>query len=70
MVPTRYDLTLRPDIYSDDPANFHFTGSVNVSVDVVEATDVIYFHYRMLDIDATKVTVTQQGAASTDIKVL
>lgn len=57
LVPDSYHVTLRPYIYSEDPDDFYFEGSVELDFKVTTATDVITLHYRDLDIDRDSITV-------------
>ncbi|ELU00955.1 hypothetical protein CAPTEDRAFT_209320 [Capitella teleta] len=57
LTPIRYDVRLRPDIYSNQPDDFSFTGSITMKFQVVESTHVITLHYRKLEIDGNQISV-------------
>jgi len=52
VLPTRYDLTLEPDLESST-----FTGTVSIAVDVVEPTSAVVLNAIELDIDAAWVVL-------------
>ena len=60
MVPTHYDLSLRPDIYRDDPDLFMFSGTVTIDILVKQPSNEITLHQRNLNIDDTTVRVTKE----------
>ena len=51
VVPRYYDLRLQPEIYTDDPADFSFNGSVKIWIECVNATDVITLHAYRLNLE-------------------
>ncbi|HVM08974.1 MAG TPA: M1 family metallopeptidase [Acidimicrobiales bacterium] len=52
VVPTRYEVTLEPDL-----ANFTFTGTVRIEVDVTEETRTVVLNAAELEIEAAGATV-------------
>jgi hypothetical protein len=51
VVPSRYDLTLYPDLKAS-----HFRGDMVISVDVVEATSSIRLHSLELELDRVRIS--------------
>ena len=66
LIPVHYNLTLRPDIYSQDPSYFKFSGNVLITFKVQEETKEIFLHERKLNIDDTKVKVTNSAGQVSD----
>ena len=60
VLPSHYEVTLRPDIYDKEPEDFIHTGSVIVNVTAKEATNVITMHTRSLTIEQSDVKVCVQ----------
>lgn len=55
-IPTLYDITLKPDIYSGHPEQFKFTGHITISFNCTEATTNITMHKNKLTVSEIKVT--------------
>lgn len=62
IVPVHYDVRLRPDIYSADPNDFNFNGTVNMIFTVQQTTKMIVLHWRLLEIDMNSVRVMELPA--------
>ena len=60
MSPVHYDLTVRPNIYMDDPEDFSFTGTVMILVDVHEETTRVTLHYKYLLITEASIVVKKE----------
>jgi hypothetical protein len=69
IVPERYDVTLRPDLYSADPGKFSFTGSVVITLTVAKATSTVTLHHRQLTIDDATVEI-KVGSRNIEVRSL
>ena len=59
IIPIHYTVRLRPDIYSDDPKDFHFNGTVEMTFTIKSSTNKIFLHWRLLDIETENIKVYQ-----------
>lgn len=57
LVPTYYNLELKPDIYSGDPDQFRHEGSVEIFLNCTKSTSVIIVHINDLTIDRSSIRV-------------
>ena len=61
LVPSHYDIDLRPHYYDNNPENFWFEGNVTIHLACVEATSFIYTHTRDVTVNSVEVTVVSSG---------
>ncbi|KAK3094386.1 hypothetical protein FSP39_001064 [Pinctada imbricata] len=55
LIPSHYDITLRPDIFTGNPANFSKTGHVSIHFRCENETDTITLHVNGLVVDENTV---------------
>lgn len=66
LIPKMYNLTLKPDFYSNDPSTFSNSGSVSIEMECVIYTYNITLHSVDLVIDKSSIKISSadhQGAA-------
>ena len=51
VIPSRYDVTIKPDIYTGNTNTFVFSGNVSIMINCKQPTDVITLHIHDLEID-------------------
>lgn len=51
LVPSHYDIDIRPHFYDINPDNFWFEGNVSIHLECVEATSYIYVHTLSMTVD-------------------
>ena len=51
LIPTTYDLTLKPNMYSDDPESFTFDGYIKIHMDAQFTGSNVTVHINKLTID-------------------
>ena len=61
LVPIHYDVTVRPDLYGNDPSMFSLSGTVNIALTVTKSTNMITVHYKLLIIDKSSIVVKKKG---------
>ena len=65
LVPTYYNLELKPDIYGNDPDQFRFEGYVEIFLNCTASTSVIVVHVTNLTIIKTSIKVESLSADHT-----
>ncbi|KAK7090085.1 hypothetical protein V1264_009931 [Littorina saxatilis] len=62
--PLHYDLAIEPNMYDPDPATFTFNGSVTLTFNCVQATNLIVLHINELQVDNIRVSGASTGQAA------
>ncbi|KAK3105085.1 hypothetical protein FSP39_016956, partial [Pinctada imbricata] len=63
LIPVHYNLTLRPNIFTGNPANFSSTGHVSISFSCQNETDLITLHAYDLIVDESSIVISSIGGS-------
>ena len=64
LIPTTYDLTLKPNMYLDDPKSFTFDGYIKIHMDAKFAGSNVTVHTNKLTIDDSTIQFGKEDGSA------
>ena len=64
LIPSHYNIQMKPDLYGNNPSLFKFEGSVEIFIECKEPTDKIILHVQSLNISDVQLTSSVSNVPS------